>query len=69
MVELKPCPFCGGEAYFCKPLHENGTAFDMMAVECKQCGAHPYGVLVYEFADLNEKYETIARFWNRRAES
>ena len=30
--ELKPCPFCGGEAYLSE---QYGTCF----VRCKECGA------------------------------
>ena len=47
-IRLKPCPFCGGEAYYRTPTHLKGTAFDVMMVECKQCGASPYAVEVYE---------------------
>lgn len=47
-TKLKPCPFCGGKAYYRTPTHLKGTAFDVMTVECKQCGASPYAVEVYE---------------------
>ena len=47
-IKLKPCPFCGGKAYYRTPTHLKGTAFDVMTVECKQCGASPYAVEVYE---------------------
>ena len=47
-IRLKPCPFCGGEAYYRTPTHLKRTAFDVMMVECKQCGASPYAVEVYE---------------------
>ena len=46
-TKLKPCPFCGGKAYYRTPTHLKGTAFDVMTVECKQCGASPYAVEVY----------------------
>lgn len=65
--QLKSCPFCGGEAYYRKPEHFKGTAFDIMRIECKKCGATPYAVEVYEGKTETEKRETIARFWNRRA--
>jgi Lar family restriction alleviation protein len=65
--QLKPCPFCGGEPYYRKPEHLNKTAFDVMRIECKKCGAAPYAVEVYEGKTESEKRETIARFWNRRA--
>lgn len=69
MDKLKPCPFCGGEAYYRKPEHLKGTAFDIMRIECKKCGAAPYAVEVYEFDTEADKKEAIARFWNRRAEN
>lgn len=65
-IELKPCPFCGGEAYYRTPTHLKGTAFDVVAVECKQCGASPYAVEVYEFDTAENKRKAIADFWNRR---
>lgn len=69
MTELKPCPFCGGEAYYRTPQHEKGTAFDIMMIECKKCGASPYAVSVYENASDSDKKTVIAEYWNRRAEN
>lgn len=66
--QLKSCPFCGGEPYYRKPEHLSKTAFDVMRIECKKCGATPYAVEVYEGKTETEKRETIARFWNRRAD-
>lgn len=66
-VKLKSCPFCGGEAYYRTPTHLKGTAFDVMMVECKQCGASPYAVEVYENDTEENKRKAIAEFWNRRA--
>ncbi len=39
-----------------------------MMVECKQCGASPYAVEVYENDTEENKRKTISEFWNRRAE-
>lgn len=64
-VKLKSCPFCGGEAYYRTPTHLKGTAFDVMMVECKQCGASPYAVEVYENDTEENKRKTISEFWNR----
>ena len=66
MTILKPCPFCGGEAYFRKPMHEKGTAFDKCMIECRKCGAAPYAISVYEFDKYEKKYEAIAKYWNMR---
>lgn len=68
MIELKPCPFCGGEAYFRTPYHVKGTAFDAVSVECRKCGASPYTLQVYEGESDEQKRNAIARFWNRRCD-
>lgn len=68
MQILKPCPFCGGEPYFLTPKHVKGTAFDRVGVECKNCGANPYAIEVYEGSSEEDKKATAARFWNRRSE-
>lgn len=55
MVDMKPCPFCGGEAVMC------GFQDEMMHyVKCRDCGACSDG------AQLST--ETAAAAWNRRAE-
>ena len=64
-VKLKPCPFCGGEAYFLKPRTMN-SSFVSVGVECKMCGANPYGVLVYKFETDENKKKAVAELWNRR---
>ena len=66
-IKLKPCPFCGGEAYFRKPQKEKGGAFVSVGVECKKCGAYPYSTLCYEFLSESELQEAAAKSWNRRA--
>lgn len=66
MEELKPCPFCGGEAYFRTPMKEKGTAFCSVSVECKRCGASPFETMVYEGEDDANKKLTAAKHWNRR---
>lgn len=63
--ELKPCPFCGGEAKVEIGLHN----FDDAQVDCQQCGAS--GPLHDEapFRDGARDYnraEAIAA-WNQRA--
>lgn len=63
---LLPCPFCGGEAYYRTPEHHKGTAFDIMRIECKRCGATPYAIEIYEFNKEEDKRAAIARLWNRR---
>lgn len=52
MSDLKPCPFCGGEAAF----HEH----ERVGVECIECGAG--------FACVYRDRDEAADKWNRRAE-
>ena len=51
MAELKPCPFCGGEAAFL------GTT---CTIKCKQCG----GAFIVT-SPVMTRMETVAA-WNRR---
>lgn len=66
MEILKPCPFCGGEAYFRIPEKVRGTAFCTVGVECIECGASPFETMVYEGADDADKKRAAAKQWNRR---
>lgn len=50
--DLKPCPFCGGEAAF----HEH----ERVGVECIECGAG--------FACVYRDRDEAAEEWNRRVE-
>lgn len=55
-MELKPCPFCGGEAEF------GGNDRTGYFVECLTCGTNdPLPNLVYSM-------EEVAAAWNTRAE-
>lgn len=60
--ELRPCPFCGGEAkaFFCE---ESGT-YD---VQCQQCGALPFLGRKRGPGRFKSMDDVIAA-WNRRAE-
>ena len=57
MIELKPCPFCGGEVYISGSDNVNGHPY--WYVICCACGASVYG---------NEDKEKAAEAWNRRAD-
>ncbi len=59
--ELKPCPFCGGEAkaFYCE---ESGT-YD---VQCQSCGAVPY--IGNRRSGSLRSMEDVVAAWNRRAE-
>lgn len=58
--ELKPCPFCGGEARAF--YSEEGGTFD---VQCQRCGAIPFiGSRTSEIRTL----DGVIAAWNARAE-
>ena len=59
MAELKPCPFCGGEAKLIYSMPYN-------AVQCTKCKT--WGkTIVDSYEQQDGKYEAIEA-WNRRAE-
>lgn len=58
-LKLKPCPFCGGKAYYKYIIPIN-------KVVCKNCGATPY-VFSDEYEVMDSKYRAIEA-WNRRAD-
>ena len=55
MIELKPCPFCGGEAN----LVQGSSGKLLPWVRCRDCGA--------ETSDY-DSVEEAAEAWNRRAD-
>lgn len=68
MDELKPCPFCGGEAVITQRL-EKGRTRDIMNAfaRCTFCGARSRNVSTLHVAKRNlERY--AAKDWNARWE-
>ena len=59
MSELKPCPFCGGEAYM--ETHRFNNLPDTFSVRCKHCKVQTYSFYNTEQEALNA--------WNRRADT
>ena len=60
MAELKPCPFCGGEAFAANFEYATAEGYwKMWAVECPKCGC--------QSGEFDTKGEAIEA-WNRRAE-
>ena len=53
MADLKPCPFCGGEA----ELIENNRYTDIHSVMCKNC---------YSESDRYNTKENAVKAWNTR---
>lgn len=70
-MELKPCPFCGGEAVLIKrsACVGHGDYCNEFFVTCKKC--HARGDVFDDY--LCELHEKLAReateAWNRRADN
>lgn len=68
-IELKPCPFCGGEG----KLNEHWESAGMGAnarefyVSCKSCRAH--GGMASEFFENGDLRAKAIERWNRRADN
>lgn len=60
MPELKPCPFCGGEAHIEK--NAGMTAVRDHVIYCEGCDSY------FLLDDVNATEEDIIEAWNRRAE-
>lgn len=66
MIELKPCPFCGGEA----ELIESGNdyiGYNKTEIKCRSCSAkqtHRWIKFKYDYEFVHTK--TIEA-WNKRA--
>ena len=63
--KLKPCPFCGGEAY--ARFQRTKGVFGYASVECRKCGAVPYVHSLYSLQDEDKAIEGVVEAWNRRA--
>lgn len=62
MPELKPCPFCGGEAHIEHDYHGNGFSY----ICCQSCGLKS-GSFMRSF-EIASDTEAI-KYWNRRVEN
>ena len=62
MPDLKPCPFCGGEALLDHDYEGMGASY----VRCKKCGLESIRFIKsFECASDDRAVE----FWNRRADN
>lgn len=57
--ELKPCPFCGGKAYF-----EDPGETDDYGVSCEKCGAF----VIFGNDGCTQSKKEAAAGWNKRAQ-
>lgn len=70
-IELKLCPFCGGEAQITrKKIKTNGCWCDAVYVHCPECDARTNRVLYSAqiHGDSGAEYAEAAEAWNRRTE-
>lgn len=58
IINLKPCPFCGGYAH----LDKTYSYFRDIVIYCEECDT------VFTLDDCNATEEDIVNAWNRRAE-
>lgn len=70
---LKPCPFCGGMAYFNRYVAYNdikGEYHDNVRVRCSYCGACSQSI-EYDAMIHGEsgEYDEARELWNRRVEN
>lgn len=70
MAELKPCPFCGGEAQYKRTtIKTNGTWCDAVCVRCTICDSRTGRILYDARKHPNgEEYEEAKKTWNRRVD-
>lgn len=62
--ELKPCPFCGGQAHIAQYVgefvrnakHSRTEHYNAYCIECEQCGIQT----------LPDTIENLIHFWNTR---
>jgi Lar family restriction alleviation protein len=66
-IELKPCPFCGGEAALMKRTEcaGHGCYIPQVFVACKNCGAK--GGKADAYFDDGDLESIAVERWNRRA--
>lgn len=60
-IDLKPCPFCGGEAEAVYAPND----INRWGVQCKSCGCT---VEVEEWKGVEDTRGNAIKAWNRRAE-
>lgn len=60
MAELKPCPFCGGNAVLTHDLTGPGASY----IQCKKCGVESVK-FIRSFSGSSD--DQAIEFWNRRA--
>ena len=62
MTDLKPCPFCGGEAEINVKYGDYGYTPHVYFVRCKHCGVK----MEMESNSYNDLSNAVVIAWNRR---
>lgn len=70
-MELKKCPFCGGEAYLEKSsrVYNKGKTERAAFVRCMSCMARTGKVMLSDYnctSHSREAEEKVVELWNRR---
>lgn len=63
MAELKPCPFCGGEAV---SLIRKQKGKKQVSIKCRQCNARSGVIVLDVWEDAKPAVDEVAGYWNRR---
>lgn len=69
MSELKPCPFCGGEAQINDAKNSRqAEGYSLKEVTCLNCGAKVWGkgIDYFRFEKTHEDVKSAIEAWNRR---
>ena len=72
MADLKPCPFCGGEAKTVVGYDTvGGGEFKLSAyVQCTVCGIYQrikFDAYQKQFSDYEDVFERAISLWNQRS--
>jgi len=69
MIELKPCPFCGGKAQLVIDPYECGDTTHWHNIICEnvfKCGAQMGESISYWQSDYEEAVDRLRMRWNKR---
>lgn len=65
--DLKPCPFCGGEAILCKDLKPDGhCSYKVAYVKCQDCGCNTGAYIIDGYYGVKTTVNDAIKAWNRR---
>ena len=68
MTELKPCPFCGGEAHAKAIISDNQIEFRIFCCKCAcELTRSAFGIRPFEV--ILGTMDSVVEAWNRRGET